>query len=47
MPGRDQSMLPQGPWQEADQRGEDRAIGPVQPWPGPGAAQHGNFVPEH
>ena len=30
-----------------DQRSEDRAIGPVQPWPGMGTAQHGDFVPQH
>ena len=44
---RDQPVHPQ-PWgQEPAQRGEDRAIGPVQPGPGPGTAQHGNLVPQH
>jgi hypothetical protein len=38
---------PQAAGQEADQRGEDRAIGPVQPGPGRGTAQHGNLVPQH
>jgi hypothetical protein len=31
----------------SDQRGEDRAVGPVQAWSGMGAAQHGNLVPQH
>jgi hypothetical protein len=43
----DQPVYPQTPGQEADQRGEDRAIGPVQVRPGMGAAQHGNLVPQH
>ncbi len=42
-----QPVRPQRSGQEADQRGEDRAVGPVQPGPGPGAAQDGNLVPEH
>ncbi len=33
--------------QEPDQRGEDRAVGPVWPGPGTGAAQHGDLVPQH
>jgi hypothetical protein len=33
--------------QEPDERGEDRAVGPVQPGPGMGPAQHGDFVPQH
>jgi len=33
--------------QEPDQRGEDGAVGPVEPWPGVDTAQHGDFVPEH
>jgi hypothetical protein len=43
----DQPVHPQASRQEPDQRGEDRAVGPVQPRPGTGAAQHGNFVPQH
>ena len=43
----DQPVRPQVPGQEANQRGEDRAVGPVQAWPGMGAAQHGNLVPQH
>jgi hypothetical protein len=30
-----------------DQRGEDRAAGPVQPGPRGGAVQHGDLVPQH
>jgi hypothetical protein len=41
------SRCPQAPGQDADQRGEDRAVGPVQVRPGMGAAQHGNLVPQH
>jgi hypothetical protein len=40
-------VRPQTSGQEADQRGEDRAVGPVQAWSGMGAAQHGNLVPQH
>jgi hypothetical protein len=29
------------------ERGEGRAVGPVQAWPRMGAAQHGNLVPQH
>jgi hypothetical protein len=36
-----------GQVQEPDQRGEDRTVGPVQPGPGIGAAQHGDLVPQH
>ena len=32
---------------KAEKRGEDCAIGPVQPGPGIGAAQHGDLVPQH
>jgi hypothetical protein len=42
----DQAMHPQSSRQEPDQRGEDRAVGPVQPWPGMGPAQHGDLVPQ-
>jgi hypothetical protein len=45
--GCDQPVHPQSARQEPDQRGEDRAIGPVQPGPGRGTAQHGNLVPQH
>ena len=33
--------------QEPDQRGEDGAVGPVEPGPRIGAAQHGDLVPQH
>ena len=45
--GGDQPVRPQPCRQEPDQRGEDRAVGPVQPGPGIGAAQHGDLVPQH
>jgi hypothetical protein len=32
--------------QEPDQRGEDRPVGPVQPGPQMGPAQHGYLVPQ-
>ena len=45
--GGDQPVHPQ-PWrQEPDQRGEDRAVGPVEPGPRIGPAQHGDLVPQH
>jgi len=34
-------------YKEADQGGEDGAVGPVQPGPGIGAAQHGDLMPQH
>jgi len=43
----DQPVCPQYPGQDADQRGEDRTVGPVQVGPGMGAAQHGYLVPQH
>jgi len=43
----DQPVHPQSSRQELDECGEDRAVGPVQAWPGMGAAQHGNLVPQH
>jgi hypothetical protein len=43
----DQPVRPQPCRQEPDQRGEDRAVGPVEPGPGMGAAPHGDLVPEH
>jgi hypothetical protein len=45
--GRDQPVRPQRPWQEPDERGEDRSIGPVRAGPGMGAVQHGNLVSQH
>ena len=42
----DKPVHPQPSGQVADQRGEDRAVGPVQPGPGMGAAQHGDLVPQ-
>jgi hypothetical protein len=45
--GCDQPVHPQVCRQEPDQRGEDRAVGPVQPGPRIGAAQYGDFVPQH
>jgi hypothetical protein len=45
--GRDQAVHPQTSGQKPDQRGEDRAVGPVQPGPGTSAAQHGDLVPQH
>jgi hypothetical protein len=42
-----QPMCPQVPGQDADQRGEDRTVGPVQVGPGMGAAQHGHLVPQY
>ena len=44
--GGDQAMRSQSSRQEPDQRGEERAVGPVQPGPGIGAAQHGDLVPQ-
>lgn len=45
--GGDQPVHPQLPRQEPDERGEDGAVGPVEPGPGIGAAQHGDLVPQH
>jgi hypothetical protein len=45
--GRDQPMCSQPSWQKPDERGEDRAVGPVQPEPRMGAAQHGDLVSQH
>jgi hypothetical protein len=44
---RDQPVRPQPSGQEPDQHGEDRVVGPVQPGPRSGAAQHGDLVPQH
>jgi hypothetical protein len=40
-------MRPQTSGHEPDQRGEDRAVGPVQPALRMGAAQHGNLLPQY
>jgi len=45
--GSDQPVYPKPGRQQPDQRGEDSAVGPVQPGPGMGAAQHGDLVPQH
>jgi hypothetical protein len=46
--GRDKAAHLQIPWQEPDERGEDSAVGPVQPGPpGLGAAQHSDLVPQY
>jgi hypothetical protein len=45
--GRVQLVHPQLSPREPDQRGEDCAVGPVQPGPRIGAAQHGDLVPQH
>ena len=42
-----QPVRSQAPGQEPDQRGEDRAVGPVEPGPGIGAVQHGDLVPQY
>ena len=45
--GGDQPVHPQPCWQEPDQRGQDRLVGPVEPEPRVGTAQHGDLVPQH
>ena len=45
--GGDQPVHPQPCRQEPDQRGEDGAVGPVEPGLRMGAAQHGDLVPQH
>jgi hypothetical protein len=45
--GGDQTVRLQPSRQEPDQRGEDCAVGPVQPGPGIGAVQHCDLVPQH
>jgi hypothetical protein len=42
-----QSVLAQQPGEPARQRGEHRAIGPLQPRARIGPAQHGDLVPQH
>jgi hypothetical protein len=45
--GGDQPVNPQ-PWRQVlDQRGEDRAVGPVQPGPRTRPAQHGDLMQQH
>ena len=43
----DQAMAPQCPRQPPHERGEQRAVRPVQAWPCVGAAQDGDFVAQH
>ena len=45
--GGDQPVCPQRSGQLADQCGQHRSVSPVQPGPGPGAAEHGDLVPQH
>ena len=45
--GGDQPVLPQSRGQEPDQRSENCAVGPVEPGPRIGTAQHGDLVPQH
>jgi hypothetical protein len=45
--GRDQPVCPQRPGQLPDQGGQHRSVSPVQPGPGPGAAEHSDLVPQH
>ena len=45
--GGNQPVRPQPCRQEPNERGEDGAVGPVEPGPGIGAVQHGDLVPQH
>ena len=45
--GSDQPVHPQPCRQEPDQRGEDRAVSPIQPGPRMSTAQHGDLMPQH
>ena len=45
--GGDQPVCSQLCRQEPDQRGENGAVGPVEPGPRMGTAQHGDLVPQH
>ena len=47
VPGGDQPVRSQPCRHEPDQRGEDCAVGPAEPGPGTGTAQHGDLVPQH
>jgi hypothetical protein len=40
-------VRPQASGQVPDQRSQHGPVGPVQPGPGIGAAEHGDFVPQH
>jgi hypothetical protein len=42
-----QAQHPQLCWQQPDQRGEDRSVGPVEPGPRMGTAQHGYLVSQY
>jgi hypothetical protein len=42
----DQAVCSQLSGQVPDQRGHDGSVGPVEPGFGPGAAQHGDFMPQ-
>jgi hypothetical protein len=42
----DQAVCSQLRWQVPDQRSQDGPVGPVEPGPGIGAAQHGDLVPQ-
>src|ERR1019366_1224621 len=46
-PGCHQPVGPQPGWQDPDQGGEDRAVGPVQPGPRTGTAQYRDLMPHH
>jgi hypothetical protein len=43
----DQPVRSQPSREQPDQRGEDRPVGPVQPGPRMGPAQHGDLMPQH
>jgi len=45
--GTDESACSQLRRQEPDRRGENGAVGPVEPGPRMGAAQHRGLVPQH
>jgi hypothetical protein len=45
--GGDQPVRSQPCRQERDQRGENRSVGPVEPGPRMGTAQHRDLVPQH
>jgi hypothetical protein len=45
--GSDEPVWSQLCRQEADQRGEGGAVGPVEPGPRMGTAQHRDLVPQH
>jgi len=45
--GRNQQVQSQPSRQEPDQRGEDGAVGPVQPRPRSSTPQNGDLVPQH